>query len=27
VSYNPEKDGALQGFIDKGFDVLQLKPW
>jgi type VI secretion system secreted protein Hcp len=27
VSYNPEKDGALQGFIDKGFDVLKLKPW
>lgn len=27
VSYNPEQDGALQGFIDKGFDVLKLKPW
>jgi type VI secretion system secreted protein Hcp len=27
VSYNPEKDGSLQGFIDKGFDVLKLKPW
>ena len=27
VSYNPEKDGALQGFIDKGFDVLKIKPW
>jgi type VI secretion system secreted protein Hcp len=27
VSYNPEKDGALEGFIDKGFDVLKLKPW
>jgi type VI secretion system secreted protein Hcp len=27
VSYNPEKDGKLAGFIDKGFDVLKLKPW
>jgi type VI secretion system secreted protein Hcp len=27
VSYNPEKDGKLSGFIDKGFDVLKLKPW
>ena len=27
VSYNPEEDGALKGFIDKGFDVLALKPW
>jgi type VI secretion system secreted protein Hcp len=27
VSYNPEEDGALEGFIDKGFDVLKLKPW
>lgn len=27
VSYNPESDGALKGFIDKGFDVLKLKPW
>jgi len=27
LSYNPEKDGSLQGFIDKGFDVLKLKPW
>ena len=27
VSYNPEEDGALKGFIDKGFDVLKLKPW
>ena len=27
VSYNPEQDGSLQGFIDKGFDVLKLKPW
>ena len=27
VSYNPEADGALKGFIDKGFDVLKLKPW
>lgn len=27
VSYNPEDDGALKGFIDKGFDVLALKPW
>src|ERR1700758_1843642 len=27
VRYNPEEDGDLQGFIDKGFDVLKLKPW
>lgn len=27
VSYNPEQEGALKGFIDKGFDVLKLKPW
>ena len=27
VSYNPEEEGALKGFIDKGFDVLKLKPW
>jgi len=27
VSYNPEEGGALKGFIDKGFDVLQIKPW
>jgi type VI secretion system secreted protein Hcp len=27
VSYNPEDDGKLKGFIDKGFDVLKLKPW
>jgi type VI secretion system secreted protein Hcp len=27
VSYNPEEGGTLKGFIDKGFDVLQLKPW
>jgi len=27
ISYNPEEDGALKGFIDKGFDVLKLKPW
>jgi type VI secretion system secreted protein Hcp len=27
VSYNPEENGALKGFIDKGFDVLKLKPW
>ena len=27
VSYNPEDDGKLKGFIDKGFDVLTLKPW
>jgi type VI secretion system secreted protein Hcp len=27
VSYNPEDDGALKGFIDKGFDVLTVKPW
>jgi type VI secretion system secreted protein Hcp len=27
ISYNPEEDGSLKGFIDKGFDVLKLKPW
>jgi len=27
VSYNPEKDGALQGFVDKGFDLGKLKPY
>ena len=27
VSYNPEEDGKLKGFIDKGFDVLKMKPW
>ena len=27
LSYNPEQNGSLQGFIDKGFDVLKLKPW
>ena len=27
VSYNPEEGGKLKGFIDKGFDVLTLKPW
>jgi type VI secretion system secreted protein Hcp len=27
VSYNPEDNGKLQGFIDKGFDVLKVKPW
>lgn len=27
VSYNPEEEGALKGFIDRGFDVLKLKPW
>jgi type VI secretion system secreted protein Hcp len=27
VSYNPEEDGSLKGYVDKGFDVLKLKPW
>jgi type VI secretion system secreted protein Hcp len=27
VSYNPEEDGAMKGFIDKGFDVLKLEKW
>lgn len=27
VSYNPEKDGMLSGFIDRGFDVLKLKKY
>ena len=27
LSYNPEDQGKLQGFIDKGYDMLTLKPW
>lgn len=27
VSYSPEEDGTLKGFIDKGFDVQKLEPW
>jgi len=27
VSYNPEKDGKLQGFVDKGWDVEKLVVW
>ncbi len=27
VSYNPEKDKKLEGFVDKGFDVQTLKAW
>jgi type VI secretion system secreted protein Hcp len=27
VSYNPEANGKLTGFIDKGFDVLKLEKW
>jgi type VI secretion system secreted protein Hcp len=27
VSYNPEEEGKLKGFIDKGFDLLKIKPW
>lgn len=27
VSYNPEKDGKLQGFVDKGWDVEKLTTW
>lgn len=27
ISYNPEASGKLKGFIDKGFDVMKLKPW
>lgn len=27
VSYNPETGGSLQGFIDKGFNAMTLKPW
>jgi type VI secretion system secreted protein Hcp len=27
VSYNPEDKGELKGFIDKGFNMLTLKPW
>lgn len=27
VSYNPEDDGKMKGFIEKGFDVLKLVKW
>jgi len=27
VSYNPEKEGKLQGFVDKGFDVEKIVSW
>lgn len=27
VSYNPEEDKELKGFVDKGFDVQTLKAW
>ena len=27
VSYNPEEEGKLKGFVDKGFDLMKLKPW
>ena len=27
VSYSPEESGVLKGFVDKGFDLLKLKPW
>ena len=27
VSYNPEKEGKLQGFVDKGWDVEKLVTW
>jgi len=27
VAYNPEDDGKLKGFVQKGFDVLALKPF
>ena len=27
VSYNPEDDGKLAGFIDRGFDVQTLEKW
>jgi len=27
VCYNPEEGGKLKGFIDKGFDLLKVKPW
>ena len=27
VSYNPEEDGALKGFVDRGFDVQTLTKW
>jgi len=27
ISYNPEEGGKLKGFVDKGFDLLKIKPW
>lgn len=27
ISYNPEKDKKLEGFVDKGFDVQTLEEW
>ncbi len=27
VSYNPEEDGALKGFVDRGYDVQTLEKW
>jgi len=27
VSYNPEEGGKLKGWVEKGFDVMKLKPW
>ncbi len=27
VGYNPENEGKLAGFVEKGFDVQKIKPW
>jgi type VI secretion system secreted protein Hcp len=27
VSYNPEEGGKLKGWVEKGFDLMKLKPW
>jgi type VI secretion system secreted protein Hcp len=27
ISYNPEENGVMKGFIDKGFDALKFKKW
>ncbi len=27
ISYNPEKDGKLQGWVEKGFDLSKLAEW
>lgn len=27
VSYNPEEGGKLKGWVEKGFDLMKIKPW